>query len=84
MCLRTTYFSNIYKQKEDATLNSPFSAVVASLLEELSLKTILTRPRWYVDDTFRILRKGSFAITKGVRLNIKVTVEQEKMGHSLT
>ena len=45
MCLRSTYFSdrgNIYKQKEDATMDSPFSAVVANLFEKLSLETTLT------------------------------------------
>ena len=45
MCLRSTYFSdsgNIYKQKEDVTMDSPFSTVMVNLFEKLSLETTLT------------------------------------------
>ena len=69
MCLRSTYFSdrgNIYKQKEDATMNSPLSAVVANLFEKLSLETTLTMQNQVVKEVcwWHILYR-SFAITKG-------------------
>ena len=66
MCLRSTYFSdrgNIYKQKKDATMDSPFSAVVSNLFEELVLETAQIRPRYVSSE--RTPQKNSIAIAMG-------------------
>ena len=94
LCLRSTYFSfqgELYEQTEGAAMGSPVSPVVANTymeyFEDLAMMTSPNSPRvwkWYVDDTFCILKKTAVLETldhlNGIRPTMQFTIKEEKEG----
>ena len=91
ICLKTTYFmydEKFYIQREDATMGSPVSPIIANLFmenfEEKAISSFHTPPRYwgrYVDDTMVIIDRSQVDnFTKhlnSVHNSIKFTIEHE-------